>query len=312
MRLFLSGATGVIGRRLLPRLIAEGHQVTAIGRTPEKRAALERLGVTATAAGLFDPAGLGEAVRGHQAVINLATRIPPSSRAFLPWAWRENDRIRSLGSRNLVDAALAGGAERFIQESFAPIYPDCGDEWIDEDTPVRPTRYNRTAVDAESATARFSSTGRTGIVLRFAYFYGSDSGYARDTLRMIRKGWAPGFGKPEGFISSVSQDDAAEAVLAALRGSPGVYNVTDDEPLRRRVFFDVIADLLGVPPPRLPPDWMTRLAGSIGETLGRSQRISNRKLRSCGWKPKFPSGREGWRAVVAELRDQGSKAVLLR
>ena len=103
-------------------------------------------------------------------------------------------------------------------------------------------------------------------------------------------------------MSSVSHDDAATAVVAALGIGPGIYNVVDDEPLRRRDYFTALADVLGVPPPRLPPLWVVRLTGSVGETIARSLRISNRKLRQeSGWAPKYPSVREGYRAVVAQV-----------
>jgi 2-alkyl-3-oxoalkanoate reductase len=102
----------------------------------------------------------------------------------------------------------------------------------------------------------------------------------------------------------VSHDDAADAVVAVLKAGarPGVYNVVDDEPLRRRAWFDALAGELGVRPPRLPPAWLARVAGPVGETISRSLRISNRKLReSCEWEPRYPSVREGFRAIVKAL-----------
>lgn len=299
MVVFVTGATGVIGRRLVPLLLAGGHRVTALARTAEQQAALARIGASWSAASLFDPPALGSDLRGHDTVINLATHIPVGTRAFLPGAWRENDRIRREGSANLSAAARAAGAGRFVQESFAPIYADRGDEWIDEGSPVEAARYNRATLDAELAAAAFTGAGRVGIVLRFAYFYGPDSGFTLDTIAYARKGWAATFGRPEGFIPSVSHDDAAGAVLAALGAPAGTYNVVDDEPMRRREYFDTLACALGVAPPRLPPAWVTRLAGSLGETVARSQRISNRKLReTTGWSPRYRSMREGWRSVV--------------
>ncbi len=303
MRIFIAGATGVIGRRVIPLLVGAGHQVTAVGRTPEKCAALERMGAVPAHVDLFAPDALRSAVVGHDVVVNLATHIPSSSRAFLPGAWRENDRIRRDVSANLVEAAIAGGADRYIQESFAPVYTDRGDEWIDERTPIQPARYNRSVADAERAAEHFIQSGHAGVVLRFAFFYGPDSGYTRDMIGFVRKGWALNLGPAEGFISSVSHDDAATAVVAALGLRAGVYNVADDEPVRRREYFDSLAELLGVASPKLPSAWMARLVGSLGETLARSLRISNRKLRAeSGWVPSYPSVREGWRAVVEALR----------
>jgi nucleoside-diphosphate-sugar epimerase len=303
MQIFISGATGVIGRRVIPLLVAAGHQVTAIGRTPEKLAALERMGAAPVLLGLLATDAVRRAVAGHQVVINLATHIPSSTRMFLPGAWRDNDRLRREASAILVDAAIAAGAGRFIQESFAPIYSDLGDRWIDERTPIRPARYNRTVVDAERSAERFSQSGGTGVVLRFAAFYGPDSGQTRDLLTFVRRGWAPIPGAADSYFSSVSHDDAATAVVAALGVRAGVYNVTDDEPLRRREFFGSLAEALGVAPPKLPPMWMVPLFGSLGETLARSLRISNRKLRDeTGWAPRYPSVREGWRAVITALQ----------
>ena len=304
MQIFVTGATGVIGRRVVPLLVAAGHQVTAVGRSPEQCAALTRVGATPAQLDLFVPDAVRRAVAGHAVVINLATHLPRSARMFLPGAWRANDRIRRVASAILVDAAIAGGAEHFIQESFAPVYPDRGDQWIDERTPIRPARYNRSVADAERAVERFTRSGRTGIVLRFALFYGPDSDQTRDLIAFVRQGWAPIPGSAASFFSSVAHDDAATAVVAALRVRAGVYNVVDDEPLRRREYFDTLAAALGVPPPKIPPAWMGYLLGSLGETLARSLRISNQKLREeGGWAPRYPSVREGWPPVVAALRE---------
>lgn len=306
MKIFVSGASGVIGRRVVPLLVAAGHGVTAAGRSPEKRAALERLGAIAVEADLFDPESLRGVVEGHDAVVNLATHLARGWRIFLPGAWKENDRVRRTGSANLVDAAIAGGASRFVQESFAPVYPDRGDRWIDESTPIAPVRYNRTVADSERSAARFTQSGRTGIVLRFAVFYGPDSLQVPGLIGSVRKGWAPIPASPEGFLSAVSHDDAATAVVAVLDAPAGTYNVVDDEPLTRRMFFDSLARTLAVPPPRFPPPWLARLGGSLGEMFARSQRISNRKLReTTGWRPKYPSVREGWPVVVAEMESSG-------
>jgi len=304
MRIFLAGATGAVGRRLVPLLVAEGHRVTAVGRTPEKRAALERAGAAPVEVDLFNPEAVTLTVKGHDGVINVATHIPGSSgRLLLPGAWRENDRIRREASANLAAAALEAGAARYIQESFAPIYVDGGDRWIDESAPVRPVRYNRSVLDAERAAQGFTAKGGTGIVLRFAGFYAADAFQVRDMARLIRKGWAPLPGAETAFLSSIHHDDAATAVRAALGARAGIYNVTDDEPLRRRDYVDTLAAALGAPPPRLPPAWLMRLGGSLTELLSRSLRISNRKLREAtGWAPRYPSVREGWPEVLARLR----------
>jgi nucleoside-diphosphate-sugar epimerase len=304
MKIFVAGATGVVGKRLLPQLIAAGHEVTAVGRTTRKRMDLELKGAHPVEVDLFDSASVRRSVAGQDIVVNLATHVPSSSlHALVPGAFRENDRLRSLASSILVDASLAGGVERYIQESFAPVYEDCGSQWIDENMAILPTRYNRTILDAERAAHRFSERGRKGIILRFALFYGSDAFQTQDMIRCLRYGWAPFPGNPDGYISSISHRDSATAVAAVLDAEGGIYNVADDEPVRRREYFDLLAHELGLSPPKMPPAWTAKLFGSLGETLSRSLRISNRKLREqCGWAPKYPSVREGWHAVVKKLR----------
>ena len=304
MQVLVTGATGVVGRRVVPLLVAAGHRVKAIGRSAERLAALERQGAATSSADLFDPEALRAAAAGCDAVLNLATHMPQSStRIFLPGAWAENDRIRRIGSANLVDAALAANVRRFIQESFAPAYPDRGDQWIGEETPMQPTGYNRTILDAEASASRFTERSEgAGIVLRFGAFHGPDSRFLLEMIRIVRRGWVPLPGAPESFLSPISHDDAATAAVAALEVGAGTYNVVDDEPVTRREYFDTLAAALGVPPPKFPPLWTVHLLGSTGELLSRSQRISNRKLKSeSAWAPKYPSVREGWRAVVSSM-----------
>jgi nucleoside-diphosphate-sugar epimerase len=303
VKIFISGATGVVGKRAIPLLINAGHTFTGIARSPEKAAFLQNMKADAVQLSLFDLDALKRAIEGHDAIINVATHIPPTSRAFLNSAWKENDRIRKFGSANLVDAAIATGVRIFVQESFAPMYRDHGDDWIDENWDVKPARYNLTTLAAEQSVARFTQSGGTGIALRFSYFYGPDPGGATmDMIWFLKKGWVALPGSPEAFVSSLSHDDAASAVASALNIEPGIYNVSDDEPLLRKEFFNLLADALGVRHPRFPPRWITKFMGSIGELLGRSQRISNRKFRNAsGWQPKFPSVREGWPAVAKQI-----------
>jgi nucleoside-diphosphate-sugar epimerase len=303
MNIFITGASGVVGRRLVPMLARDGHALTGVSRSPASRAQLERAGAAAVELDLFNPAAVTRAIANHDAVINLATHIPSSStRMMLPWSWRENDRLRREASRILADACIRTGVLRFIQESFAPVYKDRGDRWIDEAAPIASSRYNRTVADAEASAERVSAAGRSGIVLRFGMFYGPDSIQTRDVIGLIKKGWAPLPGAPDAYMSSVSHDDAAAAAAVSVMLPSGIYNVVDDEPVTHRVFVDSLADTLGVGHPRLLPRWMTPLLGSTGEMLARSVRISNRKLREAsGWAPEYPSVRQGWRAVAAEL-----------
>lgn len=303
MKILLTGATGVIGRRVLPELIERGHTVTAIGRSPEKRERLQRAGARAVDADLFDLATVRSAVAGHDAIINLATHIPPSTvRMLLPWSWRENDRVRRQGSATLVDAAIAEGVTRVVQESFAPVYVANGEAWIDESQAQKPVRYNMSVLDAERSAERFTATGGTGVILRFAGFYGPDAFHIAEMLDTMRKGWAPIPGRADAFISAISHDDAASASVAALAIPAGAYNVSDDEPLRRSEWVQHLADSFGIAQPKPMPMWMVGLGGSTMELLSRSQRMSNHRLRGVSsWKPRYPSVREGFRVLADHL-----------
>ena len=302
MRIFVAGATGVLGTRVVPLLVSAGHDVTAVGRTPDKRARLERLGARGVDVDLFDPGAVHRAVPGHDAIVNLATAVPsPVWRGLLPGAWHEMDRVRRHVSANLVEAAIASGtARRIVQESFAPIYPDSGDRWIDESSPVRPGTYNRSVLDAESNAERFARTGGSAVVLRFGGLYGPNDAATAQIIDTVRRGWFPLFGRPESWFSFVAFEDAAAAVVAALGVPGGIYNVVEREPLRRRELAEGLARLLGVKPPRFLPSWTARLVGSLGETLSRSLRISSRKLeRASGWSPTFATTLDGLAAVLA-------------
>jgi nucleoside-diphosphate-sugar epimerase len=303
MRVFVTGASGVIGRRLVPLLVRMGNNVTAVARSSASRDQLRRSDALPVEIDLFDSRALVRVIAGHDVVINLATHIPRSGTAlFLRRMWRENDRLRRVASAGIVDACIAANVARLIQESFAPVYPDNGDRWIHEDTPLSPVRYNRSIVDAEASATRFTRTGRIGIVLRFGSFYGPDAVQTRDLIAWVKKGWAPLPGPPEAYISSVAHDDAARAVAAAVTLPSGAYNVVDDEPVGHRMFVDSLADALDVERPNLPPKWITPLLGSLGEMLARSTRISNERLRSAStWRPEYPSVRDGWRAVLSEI-----------
>ena len=301
-RIFVTGATGVVGAYALPLLISQGHEVTAVGRSPEKRARLEALGARAIELDTFDVGASRSALEGITTVINLATHMPSSSfKMMLRWQWRENDLIRREGSAALVQAALAAGVQRFIQESFAPVYEDGGDKWIAEGWPLRPAPYNRTALDAEHSATHFTEKGRIGIIGRFAGFYGPDS-MLREMIGVVKKGYSPLPGAFSAYWSSVAHEDAATAIVALVGAPPGAYNVSDDEPLSRREFAGVIAKAVGAKEPKPMPGFLVALGGKTTELLSRSQRVSNAKIKAAtGWAPKWSSAREGMPAAIAGL-----------
>ncbi|HEX6574547.1 MAG TPA: NAD(P)-dependent oxidoreductase [Gemmatimonadaceae bacterium] len=302
MKVFVAGATGVVGRRLIPLLVDAGADVTAVARTDSKASQLKKQGARPMRVDLFDPARVEEAVAGHDAVINVATKIPSGARVLMPGAFKENIRIRTEASQNIASAAISARARVFIQESFAPVYPDRGSEWIDETVPIQPASYVRSVMDAESAADEFTKSGGRGVVLRFSMFYGPDSSLTLDMVNAVKRGFAPALGGGDAYMSSLWTDDAASAVFAALSVPAGAYNVSDDEPMPRRDVFTLLAQELGVKPPRILPRWASMMMGSVADTVGRSHRISNAKFRqAANWIPKIPSVREGWRLLVEEM-----------
>jgi len=291
-RILLTGATGVVGRRVLPLLVSAGHRVTAVARTAEHQELLRAVGANPVSMNFLEPASVRAAVQGQDVVINLATHMPSSMfRMLFRRSWRENDRLRREGSAILTAAASAAGVRRFIQESFAPIHEDGGGDWIDERWPVRTAAYNRTVLEAEASAERFGRGGATGVALRFAWFYGPDP-MLRRILGVVRKGWPPLPGAPGAYWPAVSHEDAASAVVAALDVPGGIYEVCDDEPLTRKEFGEVCARALGVRVPRPIPGWFPRIG--VLELMSRSLRLSNAKLRTAsGWTPRWRSAREG-------------------
>ena len=198
MQLFVTGGTGVIGRALLPAAAAAGHDLVA-----PTRSELD----------LYDPAAVSDAVAGCNAILHLATRIPPTTQADNLQAWTDNDRLRSEASRILVDAALATSVSVYVQPTVAFVYPPAAP--ADEDTPLAPIApILRSALLAEQQAARFAATGRAGVVLRLGLLDGPGTGNERPNQR---------------FGATLHVLDAAQALLAALPVPSGVYNVCRDD-----------------------------------------------------------------------------------
>jgi 2-alkyl-3-oxoalkanoate reductase len=307
MDVFLSGGTGVLGRPVLALLRQRGHRARFLSRTARSDAIGREHGAEPVRADLFDAVRLRDAVAGSEAVLHLATRIPPTRDAPHRGAWVENDRIRTSGSRNLVDAALSAGASTFVYPSVVFVYPDRGAQWIDaEGAAPDPTDIVRSTLVAEEEVARFTEHGGRGVVLRMGSFYGPSTPTARSQLATARRfRVALVVGPADAYQSSIWVDDAASAVVLAMERAPaGVYDAVDDEPLTRRDVARAIADAAGLGRVLRLPWAVARLAGGEGAaTLGRSQRVSNRRLReAAGWAPSVPDARTGYRRVAAETR----------
>ena len=307
MRIFLAGATGVIGRRLVPLLIAEGHQVIGMTRARERGAALEAMGAEVTVADALDAGAVRAAVVGArpQAVIHQLTSLPRRiDPRKIERDFELNDRLRSEGTRHLVAAAQAAGAERIVAQSiafaYAPgppgtVHSEQDALFVDAPEPFR--RSARAVAELERTVL-----GAGGHVLRYGYFYGPGSSIARDGSlgESIARRRLPIVGRGTGVWSLIHVDDAAGATVAALtRGPPGAYNVVDDDPAPVSEWLPALAQALEAPRPMRVPALLARIAaGSYGAaTMTRAQGASNaRAKRELAWRLRYPSWREGFRA----------------
>ncbi|MGI9601585.1 MAG: NAD-dependent epimerase/dehydratase family protein [Acidimicrobiales bacterium] len=295
MRFFVTGATGVLGRRLIPRLIGSGHEVTALVRTDAKAGEVSATGAHPVIGSLFDVDAMTKAVAGHDGICNLATNIPTGAAAGTRRGWRTNDHIRREGSTVMVEAALANGVGRFVQESITFPYADQGNEWIDETSPIEHHWGTETVATAEANAARLTEAGGNGVVLRMAMFVAADSAHVGSFRTAIRRGFFPIPGPADGYFSMLDADDAAAAVLAALDAPAGVYNVAEDEPASRADLATAMAVSVGRTKLRRLPDRVARLGGPPARGMMRSMRISNRHLRdTTNWRPAVGSVARHW------------------
>jgi nucleoside-diphosphate-sugar epimerase len=302
MRVFVTGGTGAVGRPAVAELVAAGHEVSALARSAGRASLLERLGARPVTVSLFDRPALTAALAGHEAVVNLATAIPSTLRALRNSGWRENDRIRTEGSAAVVDAALAAGVGRLVQESVVMIYPDRGAAWIDEDVPPVDAPRNRGNLAAEASAQRFTAAGGTATVLRFGWFYGPGSAQTEEMLGQARLGFALVLGAPDGYTSPIHLSDAASAVVAALDAPAGTFNVVDDEPLPKREYAAALAASVGRRTWLGVPGRAARFLGPRVASLLASTRVANGRFSATtGWTPRHRSAREGWQATAAAL-----------
>ena len=315
MRCFVTGATGVLGRALLPTLVAAGHSVVGVARSDRKATLLRRVGVEPVATDLFDPRAVVAATGGCDAILHLATNVPPMAKAGRASSWAMHNRLRTEATANLVDAARINGVTRFVKESITFVYPDCADRWITESVAPDPglVALAPTLEGEQRALSFAGGSDRTAVVLRFGLFYGgADNRATEEMLQLARWRMSTIAGSPSAYLSSVHVDDAASAVFAALAAPTAIFNVVDDEPLVRRDHLAAISAAYGLGRLRTIPSAVLRLAaGRSAAALVASQRVSNEQFRTAtGWAPRYPSAREGWarEAVRSTEHEESTRA----
>lgn len=311
MRVFLAGATGAIGKALVPLLLADGHHVVGATRATEKAAALKKQGVEPVIVDALDADAVREAVvkARAEAVINQLTSIP---QRIVPRKigrdFAVNDRLRREGTANLVRAAQAAGAARVVAQSIAFAYAQGptgtvhgeSDPLLDEHD--APKAFVRSAL----ALRELESTvlAADGVVLRYGFFYGPGTAIAPagSTCEDVARRRIPIVGRGKGAWSFIHIADAASATVKALASdTAGVYNIVDDKAAHVAQWLNELADALGARAPQRVPALLARpVAGGYGmHLMTRVQGASNASAkRNLGWTPAFPDWREGFREAL--------------
>jgi nucleoside-diphosphate-sugar epimerase len=307
MRIYVAGATGVIGSRLVPLLVEGGHQVTAATRTPDKAAALERLGARAVVVDGLDGAAVGQAVAeaAPDAITHQMSALGgrPDPKHFDRW-FRVTNRLRTEGTHHLLAAAQACGVDHVVAQSYTGWPNIRTGGWVKtEDDPLDPDppKHQRETLAAiEHLETVVAKAG--GAVLRYGGFYGPGASDA--LVSLVRRRRFPIIGHGTGYMSWVHADDAAAATVLALeQRARGVYNVVDDEPAPVSEWLPHLARCIGAKPPLRVPVWLGRAAaGEVGVTTMTDSRGSSnaRARRDLVWQPRWPTWRVGFREALVE------------
>src|SRR6202140_3506673 len=311
MRVFIAGASGVLGRRLIRQLVARGHSVIGQVRSAKGESAVRAAGGEPRHADLFDAESLAKAAEGVDTIIHAATAIP-TKRKTVSADWAMNDRIRRKGTRCLTEAAAKIGAKTYLQQSVVWVARPRDESAFDEDSPAVPEPAVQSAIDAEAIAREAGSTdGFTVAILRGGFFYDSESAHTRMLADGLRKRQMPSIGTGEAVWAMIHTDDAASAFVAVAEQSKnGVWHVVDNELVTVRAFLAEFAALMGARPPRRVPTWLARwMAGEQAVAyFTRSMRTTNARLRrEFGWTPRFPTYREGLDQIVAAWKAESSR-----
>lgn len=303
MKVFIAGASGVLGRRLTAQLVARRHSVIGQVRSANAENIVRAAGGEPRHADLFDVESLARAADGCDTVIHAATAIPSKTKTT-PADWAMNDHIRRKGTRCLTEAAAKVGASAYLQQSVVWVARPNDQSAFDEDSPKAPNSIMQSAIDGEAiAREAGSAEGFVTAVLRGGSFYDCDSARTRMFRDALRKRALPVVGRGDAVWAMIHSDDAASAfVTVAEQPRNGVWNIVDNELVSVRTFLEALASRIGAPCPRRVPVWLAKwLAGEQAVAyLTTSTRTTNARFRrDFGWSPRFPTYREGIDQIVA-------------
>jgi nucleoside-diphosphate-sugar epimerase len=306
MNVFVAGGSGVVGRSAVRALVEAGHRVRATARGEEKARVVRGLNAEPVEVDLYDPAAVARAIAGADAVLRLTTKIGSLMKMGKRGAWDETARLRTLGARILVDAAIAERVQIYVHESVAYVYADGGSRWLDETARIDDggTTIMRATLGGEQEAVRFTKAGGRGIALRFGGFYGPEAPSTLETAQLARRRMLPQVGAGANYMSSIYIPDAGRAAAAALDVPAGTYNVCDDTPVPFAEYLRAVVESVRAPRPlRLPAMLAPLLFGETAKYFFRSQRVSNRRFReAAGWRPEVTSVTDGWPLIAAAWR----------
>jgi nucleoside-diphosphate-sugar epimerase len=308
MQVLVAGATGALGRQLVPRLVAAGHDVFGMTRSTARKRLLRQLGATPLVADALDPDAVGRAVAqaAPEVIVHQLTALSGSFDArHFDRTFALTNRLRTEGTAHLLAAARAAGTRRFVAQSYAGWpYERAGGPVKGEDAPLDPHPVagmsETLAAIRRLESAVLGADWLEGLVLRYGGFYGPGTSLAPDggeQTEQIRRRRVPVVGDGGGVWSFIHIADAADATVAAVeRGGRGIYNIVDDDPAPVAEWLPAMADALGAACPRHLPRWLARpLAGAAATVMMTEVRgASNAKAkRELGWQPRHASWREG-------------------
>jgi len=310
MKVFVAGASGALGAQLVPQLVARGHDVVGMTRTPAKRDLLRRMGAQPVVADALDPDSVARAVGEAEPEV-IVHELTALSGTFdlrhIDRFFATTNRLRTEGTDHLLAAGRAAGVQRFVAQSFGgwPFARVGG--WVKtEEDPLDPNpgqSYRQTAESMRYLEKAVTGIDwAVGIVLRYGGFYGPGTNLSAEPgsemAEQVRKRRFPIVGGGAGVWSFVQIEDAATATVAAIeRGKAGIYHVVDDDPAPVREWLPGLAQALGAPPPRRVPRWLGRLLGGEAAVVMMTQArgASNSKARrELGWEPMYSSWRIGF------------------
>ncbi len=325
MKIFIAGASGVLGTRLVRLLDERGDEVVGMTRTPSKAALLEELGARPVVADAFDRDAVFQAItdaRPDIVVHQLTALSEIGAPRSIDRTFAVTNRLRTEGTDHLLAAGRAAGVRRFVAQSYAGwTYAPAAGRVVDEETPrvPDPPAPFRRLLEAIGHLERAvtAAPGTEGIVLRYGNFYGPGTSISVEPpgehIDLVRGRRFPIVGRGSGVWSFIHIDDAAAATVAAIeRARPGVYNVVDDEPAAISEWLPVLARTIDAPEPMRVPKWVGRLlAGSAAVImLTEARGASNEKAkRELGWAPRYASWREGFRLGLGVSDVRGPRSV---